>query len=154
MVEFTRRKLLVGAVAVSATASAGGISLLAITDLEEQLLAYFEKVLPHVRIDRSSARQCVQDFLIWRQWSKTKRLAAGVAWSVAGVDTMAAFNQNFEWAARRALTLFITNSNFFYLEDPRSELIVYESRPPGAACNNPFANLEPPDQSLRNNPYS
>jgi hypothetical protein len=152
--EFTRRKLLVGAAAISATASAGGISLLAIADIEEQLLAYFEKVLPGVQIDRSSARQCVKDFLLWRQWSETKRLVAGAAWSVVGVDTMAAFNRNFEWAARRAVTLFITSSNFFYLEDSRSELIVYESRPPGAACINPFANLKPPDQSLRNNSYS
>jgi hypothetical protein len=154
MAKLTRRQLLAGSAALSATAAAGGVSLLAIADVEEQLLAYFEKVLPDVRIDRASARQCVKDFLVWRQWSQTKQLVAGAAWSVTGIDTMAALNQNFEWAARRAVTLLITNSKFFYLEDPRSEPIIYESRPPGAACNNPFANLAPPDQGLLDNPPS
>ena len=147
--EISRRKMLIGAAALSVTAAAGGVSLLAMSDLKDQLLAYFEKALPGVKIDKASAYQCVEDFVAWRQWSTTKRLVAGVAWGLAGVDTMAALNQNFEWAARRALTLFLTNSNFFYLDDPRSEPISYVSPPPITACINPFANLSPPDQNLQ-----
>ena len=77
-----------------------------------------------------------------------KTVAAGTP-GFSGADIKNLVNEAAMLAARRALTLFLTNSNFFYLDDPRSEPISYVSPPPVAACINPFANLSPPDQSLQ-----
>jgi hypothetical protein len=51
------------------------------------------------------------------------------------------FGGKFELIARKALTFFLMNSNFFQTPDPRHEPIVYVPNAAGAACNNPFANL-------------
>jgi hypothetical protein len=147
MPELTRRNVMIGVTALSATAAVGGATLLAIADVEAELVAYIRKTLPGVHIEEASVLQCVKDFMVWRQWSSTKKLIAGAAWSVAGVDAMATIDQNFEVAARRAVTLFMTNSNFFDLDDPRSGIVVYEKLGEGAACINPFANLDPPQSA-------
>lgn len=44
---------------------------------------------------------------------------------------------------RRALTRYLMNSNFFDLEDPGSEPVIYVS-PVSEACSNRFADLRPP----------
>jgi hypothetical protein len=138
----SRRDVLVGGgtLGIVAVASASGWVVLA--DEHQALLGYFKKVLPDVKIDEQSAADCVDEFL--SRWSWKERRAVSVAWRTLGVETMGSMSEQFELAARKALAMFLTNSNFFDVSDPRATTIVYASRPPGAACTNPFANLDPP----------
>jgi hypothetical protein len=69
--------------------------------------------------------------------------AAATAGQVVGVEKLSEFSEKCELIARRALTFFLVNSNFFLTEDPRQEAIVYVAKAPGTACSNPFANLTP-----------
>ena len=89
-----------------------------------------------------SAMTCIDDFVA--NWPLAKRLVLATAWNTAGVDTMAAIHDRFQPSARHLLTHFLINSNFFQVENPAAQPIVYVSRPRGSACSNPFANLDPP----------
>lgn len=70
-----------------------------------------------------------------------------MAGQVLGLDRVASmgpFEERLEEITRMAVTRLLTNSNFFEVEDPRAELIVYRPPDPNAACVNPFADLTPP----------
>jgi hypothetical protein len=137
----TRRTVLIGASAFGA-AALGGVAWVATADIKSAVLAFFKRALPGVTIDERSAFASIDAFA--SDWPMAKRLVLGAAWNTAGVDTMAAINARFESAARHMLTYFLINSNFFQAKDPRAQPIVYVANPPGTACANPFANLDPP----------
>jgi hypothetical protein len=119
----------------------GGAIWIATADAKTALLDFFKRSLPGVKIDETSANKCIDDIL--SQWSTTKIQLLGAAWCTAGIEIVAAIDR-LDRAPRAALTLFLTGSNFFQAADPRAEPIVYVGKPPGSACTNPFANLEPP----------
>lgn len=137
----SRRNILIGG-GTAAIAAAAGASWVVLADEHQALLDYFKRSLPGVRIDEASAAKCIHEFL--GRWSWKERRAVIVAWQTFGVETMGNMSDKFELAARRALTMYLTNSNFFEAADPRAKTIVYVSRPSGTACTNPFANLDPP----------
>ncbi len=138
----TRRNVLIGLAAAGAT-GVGGATWIATADVKAELLEFFKHALPGVAIDEKSARACIDEFTA--QWSGLKTRFIATVWRTAGVETTAGLNRRFEGLSRQALTSFLVNSNFFQAADPRAELIVYVSRPPGTACaSNPFANLDPP----------
>ena len=137
----TRRNVLIGATAFG-VAAVGGAAWVATAEFKSAVLAFFKRALPGVTIDEKSALTGIDEFV--SDWPTAKRLVLGMAWNTAGVDTMAAVNIRFASAARHMLTHFLINSNFFMVKDPRAQTIVYVSSPPGAACANPFANLDPP----------
>lgn len=138
----TRRNLMIGAAGTAGAMALGGGIWVGAADARTALLAYFKRALPGVTIDEPSARQCISEFL--KRWSPAQQKVVATAWQTLGVEEMVRINDKFALAARWALTRFLTNSNFFDLDDPRSEPIVYESPEPGAACRNPFADLSPP----------
>ncbi|WP_353646482.1 hypothetical protein [Mesorhizobium sp. WSM2239] len=140
----SRREVLIGGGAV-AVMGATGAGWLALADHKQALLAYFKRALPGVAIDEETALVCIDEFL--GRWSWKERRAVSVAWRTFGVETMGDMSERFELAARRALTMYLTDSNFFHASDPHAVKIVYSSRPPGTACANPFANLEPPAEA-------
>jgi hypothetical protein len=145
MTEFlTRRNVLIGAAAAGAVAF-GGVTWATTADLRYAVLAFYKRARPGVTIDEKSALAGIDEFV--SDWSTPKRLVLQTAWNVAGVDTMAELNGRFESVARHMLTHFLINSNFFYVQNPRAQPIVYVSRPPGTPCGNPWANLEPPTAS-------
>jgi hypothetical protein len=137
----SRRNVLIGAAAVAA-AAAGGATWVATAEVKSAALAFFKRALPGVTIDEKSALIAVDEFVA--KWATAKRLVLGAAWNTVGVDNMAAIDPRFEPPARHLLTHFLLGSNFFQVKDPRAQPIVYVGRPPGSACGNPFANLEPP----------
>jgi hypothetical protein len=151
---FSRRRLLIGAAVLGTVVSTSGALWVSKADAKTALLNYFKRVLPGVTIDEKSALACIDDFL--KQWVtlvlrsgydvmilNLKFQAAAAASQVVGVEKLSEFSEKFELIARKALTFFLVNSNFFHTPDPRQEPIVYIAKPAGAACNNPFANLEP-----------
>ncbi len=156
---FSRRRLLIGAAVFGTVVSTGGAVWVSKANAKTALLNYFKRVLPGVTIDEKSALACIDDF--FAQWINPydataerrsgyavmffnlKVQAAAAASEVVGVDKLSEFSEKFELIARRALTFFLVNSNFFQIPDPRQEPIVYVTSTLGAACNNPFANLEP-----------
>jgi hypothetical protein len=154
---FSRRRLLIGAAVLGTVVSTSGALWVSKADAKTALLNYFKRVLPGVTIDEKSALACIDDFL--KQWVNPPGLvrrsgytvmifnlkiqAVATAWQVVGVEKLSEFSEKFELIARKALTFFLVNSNFFHTPDPRQEPIVYIANAPGAACNNPFANLEP-----------
>ena len=137
----SRREVLIGTAAVGAAAG-GGVAWLATADVKPAALAFFKRALPGVAIDEKSAMTCIDDFVA--DWPLAKRLVLATAWNTAGVDTMAAVHDRFQSPARHLLTHFLINSNFFQVKDPKAQPIVYTRQPPGSACANPFANLDPP----------
>ena len=137
----TRRNVLIGATALG-TAAIGGVTWATTADLKYAVLAFYKRALPGVMIDEKSALAGIDEFVA--DWSTAKKLVLRTAWNVAGVGTMADFNDRFESAARHMLTHFLINSNFFHVKDPKAQPIVYVSPPPHAPCSNPFANLDPP----------
>lgn len=158
---FSRRRLLIGAAVLGTVVPISGALWVLKVDRKTALLNYFKRVLPGVTIDEKSAQACMDDF--FEEWvnppglvlhsrytvmiSNVKIQAAATAWQVVGVEKTFEFGEKFELIARMALTFFLVNSNFFRTPDPRQEPIVYVAKPAGAACNNPFANLEPPTVS-------
>ena len=140
MVSMTRRDIVVGSGAAAlAVLGAGGWVVIA--DSRKALLDYFKQELPGVSLDETSAGRCIDEFL--SRWSWTEQRLVSVAWRTFGVESVGTVSDKFDLAARKALTMFLTNSNFFDTADPRAEIIVYTSSPPGMACANPFANLDP-----------
>jgi hypothetical protein len=150
---FSRRRLLIGAAVLGTVVSTSGALWVSKADAKTALLNYFKRVLPGVTIDEKSALACIDDFL--KQWVglglrsgydvmifNLKIQAAATAWQVVGVEKVSEFSEKSELIARKALTFFLVNSNFFHTPDPRQEPIVYVAKPAGAACNNPFANLQ------------
>jgi hypothetical protein len=156
---FSRRRLLIGAAVFGTVVSTSGALWVSKADAKTALLNYFERVLPGVTIDKKSALACIDDFLA--QWVNPydatverrsgyalmffnlKVRAAAAASQVVGIEKLSEFSEKFELIARRALTFFLVNSNFFLISDPRQQPIVYVASAVGAACNNPFANPEP-----------
>jgi hypothetical protein len=153
----SRRRLLIGAAAIGVTTLTGALWI-AEADAKAALLDYFKLTLPGVAIDERSARACIDDFLERRvnppglvrhsrytvMVSRVKIQLVAMAWQVVGVEKLSELGGKFELIAREALTFFLVNSNFFLIPDPRREPIVYVAKPAGSACNNPFANLDPP----------
>jgi hypothetical protein len=135
----TRRNVLIGAGAVGVVAATGG-AWIATADAKAELLVFFKRALPGVTIDEASALRSIEEFTA--QWSRGRTMLVSAAWRVAGVERMSAMQDRFDLAARRALTYFLTNSNFFEVPDPRKETIVFVARPAGSPCINPFANLD------------
>jgi hypothetical protein len=137
----TRRNVLVGTAAVAAVAI-GGAAWMSEFEFKSSLLTFFRQSLPGVPIDQESASTCIDDFVA--DWPLPKTLVLRAAWSTAGVANMASAIDRFESPARHLLTSFLINSNFFHVDDPRAQPIVYVTPPPHAPCGNPFANLDPP----------
>lgn len=134
----TRRNLLIGT-AAGAAAVAGGTGWLALQGAESSMLAFLRRKLPGVVIDEESALACIRSVLE-RQWSWNKQRVAGIALGTIGPERMAELDDRFDSVERRVLTEFIIRSNFFHLEDPTAETIVYEPVAPGTPCSgNPFA---------------
>ncbi|MCI0625645.1 MAG: hypothetical protein L0387_29050 [Acidobacteria bacterium] len=138
---FTRRNVLIGLTTAGAAAM-GGVIWVTRADAKVELLEFFKRSLPGVTIDNGSAKACIDEYM--SKWSRAKFQFVGAAWRTAGVETMSAMSERFDAVARESLTYFLTNSNFFQATDPRKEIIVFAAKPPGTACINPFANLEPP----------
>jgi hypothetical protein len=138
---FTRRNVLIGTAGIAA-ATIGGVSWMAGFEFKSSVLAFFKRSLPGVTIDEDSAMTSIDDFAA--DWPMAKTLVLRTAWSTAGVGTMADLVERFESPARHMLTFFLINSNFFFVDDPRAQPIVYVTPPPHAPCGNPFANLELP----------
>jgi hypothetical protein len=114
--------------------------------------------LPGVRLDAVSVRGCAEDVFEAMQAplrhslgehvaSTLKLKGVRMASQALGLDrvaTMGPFEQRLEEIARMAVTRLLINSNFFEVDDPRAELIIYRRPEPNAACINPFADLTPP----------
>ena len=154
----SRRRLLIGAAAIGTAALTGGALWIAEADAKAALFDYFKSALPDVTIDEKSARACIDDFL--QQWVNPPALAQhsrytvmvsmvkiqllATAWQFVGVEKLSELGGRFELIARKTLTFFLVNSNFFQTGERRQEPIVYVAKAAGSACNNPFANLDPP----------
>lgn len=157
-VGFSRRRLLIGTAVIATAVATSGALWIGKADAKAALLDYFKRVLPGVTIDEKSASTCIDDFMAgWANRSVLARpsryfLMATIAkiqltvaaWQIIGVESLSKLDEKFELVARKALTFFLLNSNFFLTNNPRQEAIVYVAKAPGAACSNPFANLDPP----------
>jgi hypothetical protein len=149
---------LIGAAIIGTAVSTSGLLWISKADAKEALLDYFKRMLPGATIDVKSASVCIDDFM--ERWANPPMLVRPshdilltsmvkiqfvvAAWQVMGVENLSKLHEKFELVARKALTFFLLNSNFFQTDDPRLEPIVYVAKSPGAACSNPFANLDPP----------
>lgn len=140
--KLSRRDILLAGGVATAAMFAGAGGWVALADPRQALLDFFKTALPGVKIDETSALECIDGFL--GQWDWKKRRAASVAWAMLGVENMAEISEKFELAARRVFTSFLTNSNFFDVSDPLSVTIVYEQTPAGTPCATRFANIDPP----------
>ena len=138
----TRRRILIGSGAAGAAALAGGVWV-ATSNPTELLFQYYQRLLPGVTLDPTSTRAAINDFLAV-SISPLKLHGVATAWHTVGVGALSRANQHFELFTRAACSYFLINSNFFQLDNPRAETIIYTKPVLGAACGNPFADLSPP----------
>lgn len=133
----TRRTLMASGAALAAVAAGG--AWLSFKGTESALLAYLREKLPGVAFDENSARICIAQSL--QKWSFVEQRVAGVAYGVVGVDRLAPLDERFELMARRVLTRFLTESNFFDVADPKAEVIAFQPQPPQSACASRFSDF-------------
>ena len=142
-VDRTRRRWLLGA------AAGGALALLGAGTAQHARVAawtskrWVERVirehLPGVEIDTASLEHFVIEAVHGHARLRTTALQAGAAWRhVRGILGLpVAADQAWLQLERELVSRFLTGSNFFRVEDPRRETIVYGGQP--AACGNIFA---------------
>jgi hypothetical protein len=147
----TRRRFLVGATTGVAALTVGSV-VVATAHEEEIVVTLVRRALPGVTLDEPSLRRFGRDFFAdrsdssFRDTAKWRLLAAFD--NVVGVDQLRrlGFDSELEYAVRGAVSFFLTNSNFFALDDPRSAPIVYRKR---VACGTPYRPGRTPQASRR-----
>lgn len=135
-----RRRLLIagsGAVVLGATGVAWVASRL--DGRQAWIEAVVREHLAGIRLDPASLATFAQSFAASRIFADHK---ANLAIQIDQVVPMVAqrvskVERRTERLERRVLTEYLTGSNFFRVEDPRKETIVYSG--PAPACGNPFA---------------
>ena len=156
----SRRSMLAAGAAGVGVVGLAGAGWVLTQDPKDLILALLKHALPGITIDEPTARVFAVDYMdeFYGQYqaagldpekliSAAKMHAAESVRDVVGVErfvAMGPFEERSYDLTRRAVTRFLMNSNFFYLEDPTSEPIVYFFRPLGTPCTNPFAHLSPP----------
>lgn len=150
------RRTMLAAGGAAAGAGALGAVWFAASNPVDLIISLLQRALPGVRLDPVSVRTCAEDVFesVQYQFPRPQRLpsalklkAVRMASQVAGVERVASmgpFEQRLDEITRVAVTRLLTNSNFFTVADPHSEVIVYTRPEPNAACGNPFADLTPP----------
>jgi hypothetical protein len=154
---FDRRRLLAASVGAIGLGGAGA-AWVATRDPKDLVIALVRNALPGVRIEEASVQSFATDYIRGfhrtfspQRWSErlladVKLHTAEAVRGVVGVGVFAPRGVFGGFAAqktRRALTRFLMNSNFFVLDDPSAELVVY-SPPATEICRNPFADVRPP----------
>jgi hypothetical protein len=157
----SRRNLIVGGGAAVGVAAVAGLAWTAWVDPKNLILWLVDRALPGVTIEPESrdllARDVLaitdnffQDDTFTRLSYKAKYQLATGAGEIVGYQALVEqgpLENQFEQITRRAVAMLLTNSNFFYLDDPRSEVIVYTPHEPGTPCTNPLADLSLPDDA-------
>lgn len=144
-VPFTRRNMLLGAAAVGAVGvgvGAYGLSGDALT----YFTSMFRHYLPGVTISDEGLRNFTREATEGRNEDfgpKLKALAGAVrVFGFSAVSAAMAKNYAFDKFNREFFSLFLMNSNFFQLDDPREGIVEYYGL--AAACGNPFAEFSSP----------
>lgn len=156
----SRRRMLIGAAAAGGVAIAGA-TWVGARDPQDFLKTLIRASLPGVTLDQPSLDLFARDYLqeFYSRFTggpfDQERLIATVKLHFAHAisDVMGgesfvpsgAFESQAISHVRRALTLYLMNSNFFLLPDAgasESTPVVYALK--DAACSNPFADLRPP----------
>jgi len=135
-----RRKLLIAGSAIVVASAGGGLWIGSRLDGRE---AWIESVLrenlPGIKLDPVSLETFIKSFAQHREFADGKSNIA-----VAMDQTVPAVARNIPKADRRVarmerlvVTEYLLGSNFFRVQDPTQETIVYAGSMP--ACGNPFA---------------
>jgi hypothetical protein len=154
----TRRRLVWGAGA-AVGAGAVGAAWVGAADPKDLVFGLVQRALPGVRLDHESVRQCAADVFarikaqshgrpVQRLASVLKLKGVHALSQLLGVGRVASlgpFEERTEEITRMAVSLLLTNSNFFAVADPTAETIYYTPPVRNSACGNPLANLGPPD---------
>lgn len=133
----TRRRLL-AAVAALGLAGAGWLGLRPY-DRKEWIVATVHKHLPGVPLDVASLDRFANELMNDRRFQDTRqRIALWMDHALPGIARrLPKAGDRIERAERMVVSEFLTGSNFFRVQDPRRETIVYAGALP--ACGNPFA---------------
>lgn len=147
MIEISRRNLIRGGALAGGAAAVGGGWALFRT--REQLLEeILRRALPGVQFEREGLKLFKKEFFQFYEMSFGSRLklrASSVISGIVGVGTtmnISTFKQRLLTIEREAITLFLTYSDFFLFDDPRSEPVTYWGLDPEKPCPNPFARFD------------
>lgn len=102
---------------------------------------------PGLQIEQANLRQFEQDFMqtYWLTGSK-RIMVRGISAAVGllgagGVSWIPGVRGRLDHMRRAVVTVFLSNSDFFLLEDPEVETVSYWGTDQNRACVNPFARL-------------
>ncbi|WP_072395376.1 hypothetical protein [Hyphomicrobium sp. CS1GBMeth3] len=137
-----RRNVLIGGTALLGTTALGGIY---VATSEGTIRGWIETIitrhLPGVRIDPKGLTSFSSEKL--REIGSNPNYRIYAASLSMGADMAALSNglrEKVDAFERKAVSDFLLRSNFFNLDDPRAETVVYEGLREGpVACQNPFA---------------
>ena len=144
MIELSRRQMLWGATALGGgtVLGVGWISYRSPHRLVSELLM---QVLPDLNVSDADMLHFTRDFTgIYFRTPMHKLSLHGVSVvsgviGTEGVSSVGKVKHELADAQRAALTLFLSNSDFFLLDDPKTERVSYWGLDPLRACPNPFA---------------
>lgn len=148
MIELTRREMYQwGAAAIGGVAALGGWGLYRTNHrmVQEILLAE----LPGLNVAPLDLRQFEVDFLsYYYPLTQPQRIGLRGVSSAAGIIGLNAaaalfgYNARIQDMRRAIVTAFLSNSDFFYLQDYKTETVSYWGLDPRRPCNNPFARFD------------
>lgn len=147
MVEISRRWVLRGGAAAGAAMTVGGAWAL-YRSPGKLLVDVLAKALPGVKFDPEGLAFFQRDFYanyFEATATQVKLRAVSMGSGVVGLDTMSsigAVRGNLLELEREAVTVFLSNSDFFLLDDPTVDPVMYFGIDKGRPCANPFARFE------------
>lgn len=141
----TRRSFLISGATLAAVGAGGFVWS---SDPHSAVIDLVKRLLPGVSFDAPSMERFADDFLTQRIGADPG-FAASAKWSllaaanrVAGLGSLAS---SMDDPGRSALSKLLQESNFFYVDDPRTSTIVYSRRKQGTPCSRtPWADLSLP----------
>jgi hypothetical protein len=135
-----RRRLLIAGSSVAVLGATGAIWIASRLDGRQAWIeAVVREHLPGIQLDSASLAAFAQSFAATRIFADDKNsLAIKIDQAVPALaQQVSKVERRTERLKRRVITEYLTGSNFFRIEDPRKETIVYSG--PLPACGNPFA---------------
>ena len=146
-IRLSRRTLFAGAGAAGAAAVIGGGWAL-FSPPEKVVRDMVRRALPGVRFHEAELAQFSRDFVdIYFPYTRQKLKLRAIAMisGVIGYDWLSGrqlLPPNLGDMDRHAVTLLLSNSDFFQLDDPATETVSYWGIDETRACANPFARLD------------
>ena len=135
-----RRRLLIAGSGVVVLAATGATWIASRLDGRQAWIeAVVREHLPGIQLDSASLATFAKSFAATRIFADDKAdLAIKVDQAVPAIARrVSKVERRTERLQRRVVTEYLTGSNFFRIEDPYKETIVYSGQLP--ACGNPFA---------------